>query len=163
MEGIVPRQHGVFQKGDYPGDSDHVLARMNMPPSITLYKPLCLSLPNNGAVNALLTSLSTRSASRCLITRVIQCPPDPPWAGSSSSITSLCTFAKPLVGNKGAYSVSEEWSDDGIIDSQARVNDGNGMELLFVGCSLTSLSVCPSTITMFYIISTGIHLKQSGL
>ena len=84
----------VFQKGGYPGDSDHVLARMNVHASIALYKPLCLSLPSIGAGNSPLASRSSRS-DKYFITRVIQCPPDPRWPGSDT--TPLCTFATPLI------------------------------------------------------------------
>jgi len=130
-EGIAPRQHGVSEKGGYHGDSNCFLVLSNVHGFIPLYKPLCLSLPINDDVKTLLTSLSTRSANRYLVTRVIQCPPVPHWPGSSRSTTSFCTFVKPFIWsrNEGADSVSEEWSDDETMSDQLDVSDVDGMEL----------------------------------
>ncbi|KIM61357.1 hypothetical protein SCLCIDRAFT_908621 [Scleroderma citrinum Foug A] len=94
--GIVPRQHRVSHgKGGYQRDRNRVLARLNANDFIEVYKPLCLSLPSNDGVKTRLTSLSTRSTNRYLVTRVIQCPPDPCRLGSS--ITPFCIFAKPFI------------------------------------------------------------------
>ena len=127
-EGITPRQHGVSQKG---GEGNYVLARLNEDASIESYKPFCLSLPINDDVKTLLTSLSSRSTNGYLVTRVIQCPPDPRWPGSSRSTTPFCAFVKPIIWsrNEGADSVSEERSGDETMGDQARVNDTDGMGL----------------------------------
>ena len=96
---------------------------------MVLYKPQCLSLPINDDVKTLLTSLSTRSTNRYLVTRVMQCPPDPLCAGSST--IPFCAFAKPFIWSsiKGVYSVSEECSGDETMSDQASVSVGDGMEL----------------------------------
>jgi len=109
-EGITPRQHRVSQKG---GEGNYVLARpLNEDAPIELYKPLCLSLPINDDIKILLASLSSRSTNEYLVTRVIQCPPDPRCLGSSISTTPFCAFAKPFVWirNEDADSESEGWS-----------------------------------------------------
>ena len=56
----------------------------------------------------LLTSLSTRLTNRYLVTRIIQCPPDPSQP-SSNITTPLYSVAKPFIWhrNESAGSVSE--------------------------------------------------------
>ena len=129
-EDIVPRQHEVSAHC-YQRVGDRILAPLNAHTSLELYKPLCLSLPINDDVKTLFTSLSTWSTNQYLVTRVIQCPPDPRWPGSSTSTTSFCTFVKPFIWrrNVGADSVSEEGPDDKTMSDQASVSDGDGMEL----------------------------------
>ena len=106
-EGITPRQHGVSAKGGYQGDNGSIFVRSSVHTFITLYQPLCWSLPVNDDVKTLLASLSTRSTNRYLVTRVIQCPFHPRW--TDSSITYFCAFGKPFVWsrNEGADSVLE--------------------------------------------------------
>ena len=130
-ECIIPRQHRVSQMGRYERESDYLLAPLNGDAFIELYKPLCLSLPINHNIKTLLTSLSIRSTNRYLVTRVIQCPPDPRWPDSSRSTTPFCAFALPFIWspNEGADSVSEEWSGDETTSDEASVSDGDGMEL----------------------------------
>ena len=67
-----------------------------------LYQPLGLLLPSNDNFKSLLVSLSTRLTNRYLITRVIQCPPNPRQPGSGT--TPLYNIAKPFVWhqNEGA-------------------------------------------------------------
>jgi len=131
-ERITPRQHEVSEKGGYQREGSYVLARLNEDAFIELYKPLCLSLPINDDVKILLASLFTQSTNEYLVTRVIQCPPDPRWPDSSRSTSSFCAFVKPLIWNQnaGTDSVSEERSGDETMSDQARVNDADGMELL---------------------------------
>ncbi|KIM51151.1 hypothetical protein SCLCIDRAFT_33691 [Scleroderma citrinum Foug A] len=76
-----------------------------------LYEPLLLSLPSNDDLNSLLASLSARLTNRYLVTRVIQCLPDPQEPGSNTT-TTLYTVAKPFVWhrNERAGFVSEEQS-----------------------------------------------------
>ena len=71
-----------------------------------LYKPLGLSLPSNDDFKSLLVSFSTRLTNRYLVTRVIQCPPDPDLYGSGI-ITRWHNIAKPFMWhrNEGARSV----------------------------------------------------------
>jgi len=78
-----------------------------------LYKPLMLSLPSNDDLKSLLTSLSTQLTNRYLVTRIIQCPPDPDQP-SSNITTPLYSVAKPFVWyqNESAGVVSEEQSGD---------------------------------------------------
>jgi len=101
-ERITPWQHKVSEKGGYQREGSYVLARLNEDAFIELYKPLCLSLPINDDVKILLTSLSTQSTNGYLVTRVIQCPPDPRWPDSSRSTSSFCTFVKPFIWNRNA-------------------------------------------------------------
>ena len=123
-EGIAPRQHGVSQKGGFQEDSGRVLVRSNVHALVALYQPFCLSLPINDDVKTLLTSLSTRSTNRYLVTRIIQCP-EPLWPGSST--TYFCSFAKPFIWsrNEAADSVMEEQSGDETMGDQTRVNDAD--------------------------------------
>ena len=128
---ITPSQRGV-SKHWYQRENVRVLAHLNAHAFLELYKPLCLSLPINDDVKTLLTSLSNQSTNGYyLVTRVIQCPPDPCWPGSNTSTTSFCTFVKPLIWsrNAGVDSVSEEQSGDETMGDRARVNDVDGMEL----------------------------------
>jgi len=130
-ECITPRQHEVSEKGVYQGYGDRFSVFLNVHGFIPLYKPLCLSLPINDDVKTLLTFLSSRSTNVYLVTRVIQCPPDPRWPSSSRSTTPFCAFVKPFIWNQnaGADSMSEERSGDETMGDQARVNDADGMEL----------------------------------
>ena len=81
--------------------------------SLYLYKPLMLSLPGNDDLKLLLTSLSTCLTNRYLVTRIIQCPPDPRQPGSNTT-TPLYSIAKPFVWHQNEItgSVSEERSGD---------------------------------------------------
>ena len=125
-EDITQSQHRVSTHRSQK-ENDRALARLNMHAFLELYKPLCLSLPINDDVKTLLTSLSTRLTNGYLVTRVIQCPPDPRWPSSSTSTISFCAFVKPIIWrqNPGADSVLEEQSGDETMDDQAR----DGMEL----------------------------------
>ncbi|KIM65460.1 hypothetical protein SCLCIDRAFT_1212178 [Scleroderma citrinum Foug A] len=113
---ITPRQHVISQKGGSQRDSDYVNAwrDRHVGSATKLYKPFGLSLPSNDDFKSLLTSLSTRLTNRYLVTRVIQCLPDPCQPGSSIT-TPLCSIAKPFLWhlNEGAGSLSEErWGDE---------------------------------------------------
>ena len=102
MADITPRQHKLSSK-------DYVRARNPTDTDIlSLYKPLMLSLPSNDDLKLLLTSLSTRLTNRYLVTRIIQCPPDPSQP-SSNITTPLYSVAKPFIWhrNESAGSVSE--------------------------------------------------------
>ena len=127
---------------------------------LKLYEPLCLSLPMNDDVKTLLASLSTWLTNGYLVTRVIQCPTDPCWPGSSTSTTPFCTFVKPFIWrqNAGTDSVLEEQSGGEIMGDQVRFNDVGCEVRLVIGSPRTSLFVCLS-ITMFFhpYISTGIY------
>ncbi|KIM59571.1 hypothetical protein SCLCIDRAFT_27265 [Scleroderma citrinum Foug A] len=129
-ENITPSQHRVSGHW-YQRKHDRVLASLSVQAFLELYKPLCLSFPMNDNIKTLLTSLSTRSTNEYLVTRVIQCPTDTRWPGSSTSTTPFCTFVKPFIWrrNAGADSVTEGWSGDETMGNQARVNDMDGMEL----------------------------------
>jgi len=89
--------------------------------------PLMLSLPRNDDFKSLLTWFSTRLTNRYLVTRVIQCPPDPRQP-SSTITTPLYSVAKPFVWhrNESASSVAEEWSSD---ESGAETEDDQSDEL----------------------------------
>jgi len=137
-ERITPRQHEVSEKGGYQREGSYVLARLNEDAFIELYKPLCLSLPINDEVKILLASLFTQSTNGYLVTRVIQCPPDPRWSGSSRSTTPFCIFVKPFIWNQnaGTGSVSEGLSGDKTMGDQARVSrDADGIEVLSASLS----------------------------
>ena len=66
--------------------------------STEIYKPLGLSLPSNDDYKSLLVSFSTRLTNRYLITRVIQCSPDPRRPGSGT--THWHNIAKPFVWHR---------------------------------------------------------------
>ncbi|KAL4075403.1 heterokaryon incompatibility protein-domain-containing protein [Scleroderma yunnanense] len=88
---ITPRHHKI----GYNTDGDHVNAYSSPPDvSVTLRKPLGLSLPSHQNFNSLLASLSTRLTNRYLVIRVIQCA-----TSTFDPTTPLCTFARPLVWN----------------------------------------------------------------
>ncbi|KIM61687.1 hypothetical protein SCLCIDRAFT_864293 [Scleroderma citrinum Foug A] len=91
---IIPRQHKIYELGWHHHDG-----------LIKLYKPLGLSLPSNDHFKSFLLSLSTRLTNRYLVTRVIQCPPQPGQPGSDTIY--WYNFTKPLVWhrNEGAGSV----------------------------------------------------------
>ena len=132
-EDIAPSRHRVVSE-DFlcQRENDSVLARLNAHAFLELYKPFCLSLPFNDDVKILLTSLSTQPNNVYLVTRVIQCPPDPRWPSSSISTASFCTFDKPFIWrrNEGTDSVlAVEGSGDEPMSHQASVSDGDGMEL----------------------------------
>ena len=127
MADITPRQHNLSSK-DYvrawnPTDTD----------ILSLYKPLMLSLSNDD-LKLLLTSLSTRLTNRYLVTRIIQCPPDPSRSGSDIT-TPLYSVAKPFIWhrNESAGSVSErsggELRGETKGDWQVMVNDIDEMML----------------------------------
>jgi len=102
---ITPRQHNISKWGGRQREGDGVRAYHFSGGFTELYTPLGLSLPSNDAFNSLLVSLSTRLTNRYLITRVIQCPPNPRQPGSGT--THLYNIAKPFVWhrNEGAKSV----------------------------------------------------------
>ena len=123
MVDITPRQHKM-------SSMDYVPAWNRTYRCLELYKPLMLSLPSNEDFKSLLTSFSTRLTNRYLVTRVIQCPPDPCQPGSNIT-TPLYSIAKPFVWhqNENTGSVSEEWSGDELGgETQARVNDIDDMK-----------------------------------
>ena len=80
---------------------------------VNLDNSLILLLPSNDNFKSLLTSLSTRLTNRCLVTRIIQCPPDPRQP-SSNITTYLYSIEKPFVWhrNESTGSGSDERSDD---------------------------------------------------
>ena len=89
---------------------------------------LMLSLPSNDNLKSLLISLSSQHTNRYLVTRIVQCPPDPFRPGSNMT-TLFYSVAKPLIWhrNESAVSVSEERSvgDElrGKTEGDQRVND----------------------------------------
>ena len=101
--------------------------------SLYLYKPLMLSLPSNDDLKLLLTSLSTHLTNRYLVTRIIQCPPDP-CQPSSNATTPLYSIAKPFVWHQNEItgSVSEEQSGNKLQGEmwgdQVRVTDVHEMK-----------------------------------
>jgi len=106
---------------------DHVLARKRTGDcDLTLYKPLMLSLPSNDDLKSLVASFSTRLANRYLITRIIQCPPDPRRPSSTITIP-LYAVEKPLIWhrNESTSFVAEEWSSD---ESRAEMEDDQSDE-----------------------------------
>ena len=107
MANITSRQHEISKWGGRLRASDGVRAYRFSGGFTELYQPFGLSLPSNDDFNSLLVSLSTRLTNRYLITRVIQCPPNPRWPGSGT--THLYNIAKPFVWhrNEGAESVVE--------------------------------------------------------
>ncbi|KIM52924.1 hypothetical protein SCLCIDRAFT_478700 [Scleroderma citrinum Foug A] len=78
---------------------------------LSLNQPLMLSLSSNNDLKSLLTSFPTRLTNRYLVTRIIQCPPDP-WQPGSNITTPLYSIAKPFIWyrNESAGPVSEERS-----------------------------------------------------
>ncbi|KAL4072666.1 heterokaryon incompatibility protein-domain-containing protein [Scleroderma yunnanense] len=105
---ITPRHHRI----GYDINRDHVKAySLHMDLSVTLYKPLGLSLPSNRDFNSLLASLSTRLINKYLIVRVIQSPTLDPT-------TPLCVFAKPFVWHQDEDTgpPSVQWPSD--VESQ---------------------------------------------
>ncbi|KIM53501.1 hypothetical protein SCLCIDRAFT_31847 [Scleroderma citrinum Foug A] len=92
-----------------------------------------LSLPSNDDLKSVLTSLSTVLTDRYLVTKIIQCPPDPLQPGSNIT-TPLYSVAKPFVWyrNESASSVPEEPSGDKLRGEtqadQARANDVDEMK-----------------------------------
>ncbi|KAL4071631.1 heterokaryon incompatibility protein-domain-containing protein [Scleroderma yunnanense] len=118
---ITPNQHKIVEKDGYNTDSDYVEAYESKPfviGSLTLYKPLGLSLPRNHDFYSLLVSLSGQLTNRYLVTRVIECATmlsgksSRQWSHHASShrsstlvpTTVLCTIAKPFIWyqNEGA-------------------------------------------------------------
>jgi len=91
-----------------------------------LYRPSMMSLPSNDDFKSLLTSCSTRFTNRYLVTKIIQCPPDPEQPDSNIT-TPLYSVAKPLVWhrNESASSVAGERSGD---ESGAETEDDQGDE-----------------------------------
>ena len=107
---------------------DHVYAQEPMDKHyIKLYKPQILSLPSNDVLKSLLTSFSTRLTNRYLVTRIIQCLPDP--LEPRLNTTPLYTVVKPFVWhrNESTSSVLEERSGDELRGEtkgyQVRAND----------------------------------------
>ena len=92
-----------------------------------------MSLPSNDDLKSVLTSLSTVLTDRYLITKIIQCPPDPLQPGSNIT-TPLYSVAKPFVWyrNESAGSVPEEPSGDKLRGEtqadQARADDIDEMK-----------------------------------
>ncbi|KAL4070167.1 heterokaryon incompatibility protein-domain-containing protein [Scleroderma yunnanense] len=113
---IIPRQHRIDRKDGYNTDNDCVEAHRTklLGVSVTLHKPLGLSLPRNHNVNGLLASLSTQLTNRYLVTRIIKCAAVPSSESPRQSrrranqyrsskfdpTTPLCIFAKPLVWHR---------------------------------------------------------------
>ncbi|KIM66877.1 hypothetical protein SCLCIDRAFT_1210920 [Scleroderma citrinum Foug A] len=97
-------------------------------PRLYLHKSLVLSLPSNNDLKSLLTLFSTRLTNRYLVTRVVQCLPDP-CQPDSKITTPVYSVAKPFVWhqNESASSVSEDRSDDELRDetrgNQVRINN----------------------------------------
>jgi len=88
--GITPRRHEI-------SSDDYVLARTWTPIHfLHLYKPLMLSLSSHGDLKSLLASFPTRLTNRYLVTRIIQCPPDP-WQPGPNITTPLYSVAKPFI------------------------------------------------------------------
>jgi len=117
---IAPIQHKI-------SSMDHVPARnQTNNHHMLLYKPLMLSLPSNDGLKSLLTSFSTRLTNRYLVTKIIQCLPDPRQRSSTITIP-LYSIEKPFVWhrNESASSVAEEWSGD---ESGAETEDDQSDE-----------------------------------
>ena len=90
---ITPRQHKLSSE-------DYVMAwnRTYLRP-LNLYKPVMLSLPSNDDLKSLLTLFSTRLTNRYLVTRIVQCPPDP-FQPDSKTTTPVYSVAKPFVWHR---------------------------------------------------------------
>ncbi|KAL4068376.1 heterokaryon incompatibility protein-domain-containing protein [Scleroderma yunnanense] len=122
---ITPRHHKIDEKYRYNADGDYIEAHDPefLDDSVTLYKPLGLSVPSNHDFNSLLASLSTRLTNRYLVIRVIHCATVPSSEPSRqwpllarlyrspifNPTTPLCTIAKPFVWHRdeGTGSASE--------------------------------------------------------
>jgi len=127
MADITPRQHKISIM-DYVAASNWThFSRLK------LYKPLMLSLPSNDTFKSLLTSCSTRLTNRYLVTRIIQCPPDPDQPGSNITIVLLCTIEKLFIWhrNESNSSVAEEWSGNGSgPETEDDQSDESGPEMV---------------------------------
>ena len=101
---------------------------------VNLHNSLILLLPSNDNFKSLLISLSTRLTNRCLVTRIIQCLPDP-CQPSSNITTSLYSVEKPFVWhrNESTGSGLDERSGDKLRGEtkgdQAKVNGIGGVTL----------------------------------
>ena len=91
-----------------------------------LYKPLGLSLPSDDNFNSSLVSLSTRLTNRYLVTRVIECPPDPRLYGSSTAY--WYNIAKPFVWHRNEDPDSGGGSSDGEVITQTDQVTVNGVD-----------------------------------
>ena len=89
---ITPRQHKISERDGHQRERDFVGAQ-HYGGFTELYKPLGLSLPSDDDFKSLLVSFSSRFTNRFLITRVIQCRPNPRQASSGT----LYNIAKPFV------------------------------------------------------------------
>ncbi|KIM56532.1 hypothetical protein SCLCIDRAFT_1220339 [Scleroderma citrinum Foug A] len=95
---ITPREHIISEWNGHQGEGGVVSTHDDPVGFIEFCKPLGLSLPSNDDFKSLLVSFSTRLTNRYLITRVIQCPPDPRRSGSGT----LYNIAKPFVWHRNA-------------------------------------------------------------
>ncbi|KAL4070215.1 hypothetical protein V8B97DRAFT_1871798 [Scleroderma yunnanense] len=130
---ITARRHKIENEHGYNTDNDYVKAHRSdlLGVSVSLHKPLGLSLPNDLGFNSSLVSLSNRLTNKYLITRVVQCVPVPSseWSSHDASpyrcesmytqlfhtlvtglysTTPFCKIAKPFVWHRdeGAGSAS---------------------------------------------------------
>jgi len=101
---LTQRQHKISARGGHQRERDFVRAYNYFGGFTALYKPLGLSLLSNGDFKSLLVSFSTRLTNRYLITRVIQCCPNPlrPVSGT----TRLYNIAKPFIWHQNEGSGS---------------------------------------------------------
>jgi len=95
---ITPRQHKISERGGHQREGGIIRAYHYSYDFTELYKPLGLSLPSNDDFKSLLVSFSTRLTNRYLVTRVIQCPPNPRWPGAST--TCWYSIAKPFIWHR---------------------------------------------------------------
>ncbi|KAL4063538.1 hypothetical protein V8B97DRAFT_2026396 [Scleroderma yunnanense] len=94
-----PRQHKIDQKDGDNADNDHVEVHCRPQGfSVTLYKPLGLSLPSNHDFNSLMASFSTQLTNRYLIIRVIQCGTITSGELSSKSSRPVSLYSSPALG-----------------------------------------------------------------
>ena len=104
---ISPKQHRIDDERGYNRDNDPVTAGRQrgrfgelidklMGATVTLNKPIGLSLPTNDHVISILVFLSARLTNRYLITRVIQCDEfiDGRQRSGELRCTELCLIAE---------------------------------------------------------------------
>ncbi|KAL4063530.1 hypothetical protein V8B97DRAFT_1876750 [Scleroderma yunnanense] len=114
-------QHKIEQEDGYNTDGNHIEVHDSerFGVSVTLYKPLGLSLQSNHDFNLLLASLSTQLVNRYLIETVISS--ERTWVSRDffapstfDPTTPLCTISKPFVWHRdeGVGAASVEQSDD---------------------------------------------------
>ncbi|KIM61303.1 hypothetical protein SCLCIDRAFT_1216075 [Scleroderma citrinum Foug A] len=110
---ITSRRLKLSERGGHQRERDVVKAYHYSGGFTELYKPLGLSLPSNDNFNSSLVSLSTRLTNRCLVTRVIECPPDPRLYGSSTAY--WYNIAKPFVWHRNEDPGSSGGRSDGEV------------------------------------------------